>query len=154
MIEDTLDYRKRFLDITQSAVGKLAEVSVKKLIRSDCPDCTYDPVNKESTDPSCQTCGGAGQILDEKKAKIKAFVNYYNTSEEEQGPGVVGTNSCRVSVDSRTAFVYREFLQPNYRIYIDDDVYEIISRFSYGIDVKGIETFAYDKVIQPTSGVV
>lgn len=29
---------------------------------SQCPDCEYDPVRKESTNSSCPTCGGTGSI--------------------------------------------------------------------------------------------
>jgi hypothetical protein len=32
---------------------------------SDCPDCGYDPIRKESTNPYCNTCDGTGKIATE-----------------------------------------------------------------------------------------
>src|SRR5690606_34009262 len=37
-----------------------------KVSESDCPDCNYDPVRKESTDPYCPTCDGRGKDVDEQ----------------------------------------------------------------------------------------
>lgn len=31
---------------------------------TDCPDCGYDPIRKESTNLNCQTCDGIGKIID------------------------------------------------------------------------------------------
>jgi hypothetical protein len=33
-----------------------------KLESSDCPDCGYDPIRNESTDPYCTTCDGKGKV--------------------------------------------------------------------------------------------
>ena len=33
-----------------------------KVSKTDCPDCGYDPIRKESTDPYCETCDGKGSI--------------------------------------------------------------------------------------------
>ncbi|MNS33484.1 hypothetical protein D3C72_655990 [compost metagenome] len=42
---------------------------------TDCPDCRYDPIRKESTNPNCQTCGGTGsittQVIDEVQVSIE-----------------------------------------------------------------------------------
>jgi len=148
-----LNYRNKFRDIANSIVGKLATVKVKKLIKTDCPNCTYDPINNESTNPQCQTCGGVGKVISEKKAVMPAFVSFYNTTEEVAEAGVVDPLRCKVSVDSRTSFVYREYLKPTYRIYIDDDIYEIDARATYGVDRGEIETFTCTRIIEPTAGV-
>jgi hypothetical protein len=42
--------------------------------KTDCPDCDFDPVRKESTDPNCQTCGGVGKIITEVSYDIPASV--------------------------------------------------------------------------------
>jgi hypothetical protein len=36
-----------------------------KVSETDCPDCGYDPIRKESTDPYCDTCDGRGKITTE-----------------------------------------------------------------------------------------
>lgn len=45
-----------------------------KFTTSDCPDCGYDPIRKESTDPSCPTCGGTGLIRTEVDTDIPSSV--------------------------------------------------------------------------------
>jgi hypothetical protein len=41
---------------------------------SDCPDCGYDPIRKESTDPSCPTCGGKGVIQTQVNIDIPSSI--------------------------------------------------------------------------------
>lgn len=41
---------------------------------TDCPDCSYDPIRKESTDPSCPTCDGKGVIQTQVNTDIVSSV--------------------------------------------------------------------------------
>jgi hypothetical protein len=49
-------------------------VQIYRNTKTPCPACLYDPVRKESTDPYCQTCGGAGVIVVESFHDIPASV--------------------------------------------------------------------------------
>ena len=49
--------RNRFLRKIQTKV-----ILYQRGTESDCPDCGYDPVTEESSDPNCPTCGGIGKI--------------------------------------------------------------------------------------------
>jgi hypothetical protein len=37
-------------------------LTICKEDEADCPDCGYDPIRNESTDPHCPTCDGHGKI--------------------------------------------------------------------------------------------
>jgi hypothetical protein len=45
-----------------------------KVSETDCPDCGYDPIRKESTDPYCPTCDGRGMIVSETYYDIPSSV--------------------------------------------------------------------------------
>lgn len=42
--------------------------------KTDCPDCSYDPIRKESTNPYCPTCDGKGVIFTETYFDIPSSV--------------------------------------------------------------------------------
>jgi len=41
-----------------------------------CPDCVYDPVTQQSTDVTCQTCGGRGMITVDNPITIPVSIDY------------------------------------------------------------------------------
>jgi hypothetical protein len=45
-----------------------------KITTTPCPNCKFDPIRKESTDPTCPTCGGAGVIQTPVNTDIPASV--------------------------------------------------------------------------------
>jgi hypothetical protein len=50
------------------------KVVLNKIVKSDCPDCTYDPVRQESTDYNCQTCDGNGFTEVVEKTEIPVSI--------------------------------------------------------------------------------
>jgi hypothetical protein len=52
-------------------------IRLYKSTKTDCPDCGYDPVRKESTNFNCQTCGGEGSVIVETYIEIPASVESY-----------------------------------------------------------------------------
>lgn len=55
---------------------------------TDCPDCTYDPAYRGSTNPNCATCGGKGKI--EQKTEYSEKVICFTITEEELRETEVG----------------------------------------------------------------
>lgn len=49
---------------------------------SDCPDCTYDPMNNESTNINCPLCNGTGKIRTEINKTIYANVSWRGITEK------------------------------------------------------------------------
>jgi len=49
---------------------------------TDCPDCVYDPINKESIDPSCPTCSGRGRIQTERALTVNANVSWRGITDQ------------------------------------------------------------------------
>jgi hypothetical protein len=45
-----------------------------KVSEVDCPDCGYDPIRRESTDPYCPTCDGRGKKVTEQIFTIPSSV--------------------------------------------------------------------------------
>lgn len=50
------------------------QVRLYKHTEEDCPDCGYDPIRKESTDPYCDTCEGKGKIEKETYTQIPTSI--------------------------------------------------------------------------------
>lgn len=48
-----------------------------KMTKTDCPDCAYDPIRQESTNPYCQTCGGIGVIEQPQLFSIPSSIETY-----------------------------------------------------------------------------
>lgn len=49
-------------------------IDLIQMVNTDCPDCTYDPIRQESTNPYCQTCDGKGVIQTQQKFTIASSV--------------------------------------------------------------------------------
>jgi hypothetical protein len=56
-----------------------------KVSETDCPDCGYDPIRKESTDPYCDTCNGKGKIVTESYYDIPSSVETADDFRFEYG---------------------------------------------------------------------
>lgn len=49
-------------------------IRLYKHTESDCPDCSYDPIRKESTNQNCPTCDGKGVIIVNTYNEISASI--------------------------------------------------------------------------------
>ena len=55
--------------------------------RTDCPECVFDPINQESSNPFCPSCDGVGFISVEIKTPIVASVDRATGLEHIYQPG-------------------------------------------------------------------
>lgn len=46
--------------------------------KTDCSNCGYDPIRKESTNLNCPTCGGSGSIVTETFKEVPSSIETYD----------------------------------------------------------------------------
>lgn len=70
--------------------------------KTPCPDCKFDPIRRESTNPNCDTCGGTGKVVTENFFEIPASVetlsDYKNTW---QNVGQLTENQILLTLDAQ-----------------------------------------------------
>ena len=147
----------RAMDINKSSIGSHI-AQAKRNLRSPCPDCKYDPINKESTNPGCNTCGGAGVINVVQTIILPCLVSLNNSSETIEQIGVLAQENCRLIMTFNMYHKYSKYLQPKNRIYIgtyfmegyeDMDTYEIRGRVEHGPGRSQGITIYCDKILEP-----
>jgi hypothetical protein len=76
------------------------KVRLYKTSNSDCTDCDYDPIRKESTDINCETCGGTGSISTSTYSEIDASVEQEEDFKKHyQDTGAVTKGKIFVTID-------------------------------------------------------
>jgi len=67
-----------------------------------CPDCKFDPIRKESTNPYCDTCGGTGLIVTENFYEITASVESLSDyTNEFENVGKLTQGEIFVTLDNK-----------------------------------------------------
>lgn len=58
-----------------------------EMVDDFCPDCTWDPISRASTDPFCPTCNGIGKLRTEVRKPVLASVDRGDGIRSEFEPG-------------------------------------------------------------------
>lgn len=100
-------------------------------VKSDCPDCSFDPIRKESTDYNCPTCGGVGYLITDSYQTIPASVETEDDFKYDfTSVGKVVNGKIYVTIDSKEVAeilnISNKFNMNNY-----DDVKSLISQYDY-----------------------
>jgi hypothetical protein len=150
-----VEYPKGLFDTRKADLQEQGPIAyAKRIFRDACPDCEYDPINKESQNIKCQTCGGSGFILETKFVHIPAVVNLAIYNDELMKAGVTTSDKCRILMDDRAWKDHRNYLTEKIRLYIDKrDIYEIENVNFYGPGRRFAVALNCRKVIEPTAGV-
>lgn len=90
-----------------SSISELNHVLNETLIltkntSTDCSDCGYDPIRRESTNPYCEKCNGTGEIITQIKYEIPSSVETEQDFEFEYGKtGRVTNGEILATIDSK-----------------------------------------------------
>lgn len=59
-------------------ISEIDSVAIEAVLATEtsCPDCGYDPVNKEAANPTCAACGGRGKVIGENLVTLNASVEF------------------------------------------------------------------------------
>jgi hypothetical protein len=129
-------------------------VYIKKNMRNECPDCEYDPINKESKNLACQTCSGSGFVITTKFVKLPAIVHPTPINSEMIEAGVSAVDKIKLLLSARDFRKYRNYLKSQHRVYLDKiDEYEISSIERHGPGREQMYSIFATKVVAPTRGV-
>ena len=136
-----------------------AYMYVKYIIRSDCPDCAYDPVTKTSTNIACQTCGGIGKVIDIRTAVVNGTLNYMYENDVLDSGGVVAKDSVKYTMSNGVYLRYKTYLKPKHRVYVGSSsgigalqAYEINQVGTYGYGPNCMITLTLEKVVEAKEG--
>ena len=132
----------------EKTLGKQSRVQVIVESSSDCPDCNFNPVTKQSTDAKCQTCGGRGRVYSSKRIVLPAFVQRRRIRDTSISGGINLEGEIQLYVDYRTVMNFKRFLNGRNRLYIDNAEYEIVDNARTGVFDSDMMVYTCEKVEQ------
>jgi excinuclease UvrABC ATPase subunit len=87
MARFSINYDNILARIEEVSTIDTEPVQFVKVTKIPCPDCTYDPVTKSSSNPFCPTCDGSGTTEELEKTEIIASVSRVTGAENYFEPG-------------------------------------------------------------------
>ena len=129
-----------------SLVGNKLRIELEIISRVQCSTCEFDPVKKTSTDIKCPACGGSGYTGSSKRLIIPGFVESKGREEDHDPSGVTTRETLRVYIERSKYLLFKHLLRRKYRLRINNEQYEIVSREDAGIYRQDFILFICHKV--------
>ncbi|MHA1754693.1 MAG: hypothetical protein ACTSYR_04165 [Candidatus Odinarchaeia archaeon] len=105
------------------------EITLHYISKTVCPDCTFNPILKESTNILCPTCGGDGYIETDNPIIIECSVEGIDEEDVLLIPsGLVISDLIKITIDKKEIDQYNiDVTKVDYFTYNGDDY--ILSSF-------------------------
>lgn len=124
---------RKDIDDIREVSAKGYSIYLLKETEADCPDCGYDPITQESTDITCETCGGLGVIITTVKLPITAGVIKHDNDNIQHNSGVEVGSKLTLDISIVDYNLYSSFIDTMEKIEVDGVNYRPIDRSLRGI---------------------
>lgn len=114
-------------------VGRKVRVELDIVNSTRCGSCTFDPVSKMSTNIKCPVCGGTGYTTTAKRVLLPAWISTDKKLYPKEDPGITDTHTTTLYIQRNSFYLFKNWLKRKYRIYIDNELYELADERDAGV---------------------